>query len=73
MPSQKKSTLQKLSGTVRKAAKTLADTAGEYVVEPVGKALGLVEKDQERLSAARRKELKAAAKKSPPRKNARKP
>jgi hypothetical protein len=65
MPTKKKNTLQKLTGNVKKAAKAIADTAGEYVVEPVGKALGLVKKDQKRLSAARRKQLKVAAKKSP--------
>jgi len=65
MSSPKTGALQKVTGTVKKAAKAIAITAEEYVVEPVGKALGLVKTEQKRPSRARRKELKAAAKKSP--------
>ena len=63
--SSPKGALQKVTRTVKKAAKSIADTAAEYVVEPVGKALGLVKTEQKRPSRARRKELKAASKKSP--------
>jgi hypothetical protein len=55
MAAQEKSTLRKVAGTLTQA---------------VGKALGLVKTEQKRLSAARRKQLKSEAKKSPSRKNA---
>jgi hypothetical protein len=39
--SRKKSTLTKVGTAVKKAARTVAAKADEYVVEPVGKALGM--------------------------------
>ena len=73
MTIQNKDALKKVSGVVGNAAKVIADTASAFVVEPVGKALGLVKTEQERLPAARRKELKSAAKKAAARKTNRRP
>ena len=57
MAKKKVSTLDKVTRTVKKAAKAVAATADEYVVEPVGKALGLKKKS----AAKRTTRPKAAA------------
>lgn len=44
MAKKKVSTLDKVTRTVTKAAKSVVATADEYLVEPVGKALGLTKK-----------------------------
>ncbi len=44
MARKKATTLDKVTRTVVKAAKSMAATADEYVVEPVGKVLGLNKK-----------------------------
>jgi hypothetical protein len=41
MARKKAGTLEKVAKTFKKAAKAVAATADEYVVEPVGQALGL--------------------------------
>jgi hypothetical protein len=62
MATKKLTTLDKVTRTVTKAAKAVAATADEYVVEPVGKALGLNKKKPARKPAARPKVKAAAAK-----------
>lgn len=50
----KTSTMDKVTKKVKKAAKNVAKTADEYVVEPVGKALGLIKKSPKRSVAGKK-------------------
>jgi hypothetical protein len=59
---RKKGTLEKVGHAVKQAAETVIETADEYVVQPVGRALGLKKKRPSRPSPQRRKQLKSAAK-----------
>jgi hypothetical protein len=52
MATKKKGTLTKVGQAVKKATKTVADTADEYVVKPVSKALGVKGKNKTKNSAA---------------------
>jgi hypothetical protein len=61
MATKKASTLKKVASKVTKAAKAVAATADAYVVEPVGKALGLGKKKPARKRAAKAKAGKAPA------------
>ena len=56
---KKTGTLTSVGRTVKKAAKAVAQTADEYVVEPVGKALGLTGKKK----PAKKKAATSTAKK----------
>jgi hypothetical protein len=53
MASRNKSTIAKISGAVKEAAQTVIQKADEYVVEPVGAALGLRGKPKSRKRPAR--------------------
>jgi hypothetical protein len=50
-----KGTLTKVGTAVKKAARTVAAKADEYVVEPVGKALGMKTKKKPAKSSAAKK------------------
>jgi len=74
-----KGTLKKVTKTVKDAAQVVAKTTGEYVVEPVSKALGLkktkksssrpaAKKNAASRTAAKKTTGKSSAKKTPARK-----
>jgi hypothetical protein len=52
---RKKSTLTKVGTAVKKAARTVAAKADKYVVEPVGKALGMKGKKKPAKASATKK------------------
>jgi hypothetical protein len=52
----KRNTLQRVTDTVKDAAVALAHAADDHVVQPVGKALGLISKDEPKTKS----EIKAA-------------
>jgi hypothetical protein len=66
MSTKKTGTFEKVTQSVKKAAKAVAATADEYVVEPVGKALGLKKPRKRSGHAKSRKTGIAAAKKRKP-------
>jgi hypothetical protein len=57
-------TLGKVGETVKDAAGTVAEKTGEYVVEPVGKALGLTETKKTAKKGAKGTAKKTTAKKA---------
>jgi hypothetical protein len=59
---KKKGTLEMVGEGVKSAAAAVAKTADEYVVQPVGNALGLTTKESVKPSPSRKKELKKIAK-----------
>jgi hypothetical protein len=59
MAKKKAGTLEKVAKTVKKAAKAVAETAEEYVVEPVGKALGLTKSRKRTTHSKSRTPVKA--------------
>jgi hypothetical protein len=64
---KKTSTVAKVGQTIAGAAKVVASTAGEYVVEPVGKAVGLIKgkKSARKKAPAKKVAAKSSAKKKP--------
>jgi len=60
----KKTRMGKVMAAVKSAAKTTVTAADEYVVEPVGKALGLIKKKKPaaKKKPARKKTVAGAAK-----------
>jgi hypothetical protein len=61
---RKKGTLAKVGAAVTRAAKAVAEKTDEYVVEPVGKALGLTGRMKAAKRPARAKKVKTTAKTS---------
>jgi hypothetical protein len=59
--SKKKGTLEAVGEGVKNAAVAVAKTADEYVVKPVGNALGLTTKEPRKPTHSRKKELKKIA------------
>ena len=68
----KKSTLSKVGTAVKEAAQTVAAKADEYVVAPVGKALGVKAKKKpaKKTSTAKASKSAAATKSAPAKKTA---
>jgi hypothetical protein len=71
-----KSRLGQVADAVKSAAQTTVRAASEYVIAPVGQALGLVTEEQPRSKSARKAARKAAvarARAKPARRTARAP
>ncbi|HEY7159208.1 MAG TPA: hypothetical protein VH575_35015 [Gemmataceae bacterium] len=62
MAAKKKGTLTKVGEAVKKATKSVANTAEEYVVTPVSKALGVKGKKKTKKPAVRKTSAAKSAK-----------
>lgn len=61
MATKKKGTLTKVGEAVKEATKSVAETADEYVVTPVKKALGVKSKKKTKKPAARKTSVAKSA------------
>jgi hypothetical protein len=66
MPKKKKGTLETVGEGVKNAAVAVAKTADEYIVQPVGNALGITTKQPLRPNRSRKKEMKKITKSKKP-------
>lgn len=62
MASKKRGTLTKVGEAIKQATKSVADTAEEYVVTPISKALSIKNKGKTKKVAARRTSVTKPAK-----------
>ena len=73
MPTKKKGTLTKVGEAVKKATKSVAETAEEYVVTPISKALGVKGKKTKKPATRKTSAAKSAKTDSTKKSTAKKP